>query len=228
VSNLGFRIISDFERVRPAIIDGFDGIATSTIADVAGRFCIMDHSIKSVNKPGIHLAGCALTVRTHSSDNLMVHKAIDLAKPGDIIVIDACGDVGTAILGEQMCHYAKTRGIAGYIVDGLIRDIHPIATLGFPVFTRGSSPRGTCYKDGPGEINTTICCGNVSVHPGDVIVADDDGVAVIPRTKAREILIKAQAHQERETMIIQSIYDGNYDRTWVDEALKKKGCEVVE
>ncbi|MBP1933897.1 RraA family protein [Ammoniphilus resinae] len=227
MANVGFRIVNHFERVNQEIIDGFKGIATPNIGDVMGRMFAMDYSIKTVNKPGIHVVGSAFTVRTHPSDNLMVHKAMDMAKPGDIIVIDACGDMGNAILGELMCHYAKTKGIAGYIVDGPVRDLHAIAEMEFPVFAKGGSPRGP-YKEGPGEINTLISCGNVPVRPGDVIVADDDGVVVIPREDAENVLKKAKAIQEKEQEIISAIYDGRWDRKWVDETLRQKGCDGLD
>lgn len=227
MSNVGFRVFQSMERADKEIIEGFKGIATPNIGDVMGRMFAMDYTIKSVNKPGIHIFGSALTVRTHPSDNLMVHKAMDLAKPGDIIVIDACGDMGNAILGELMCHYAKTKGIAGYIVDGPIRDLHGIAEMGFPVFAKGGSPRGP-YKEGPGEINTIISCGGISVSPGDIIVADDDGIIAIPKDDAAVVLKNAKKVQENERIIIESIYKGEWDRTWVDKTLQEKGCEILD
>ncbi|NEU32123.1 RraA family protein [bacterium LRH843] len=217
----------NFTRVSNEIIDGFKGIAASNVGDVMGRLRAMDYRIKSINKPGIHLVGSAFTVRTPPADNLLVHKAIDLAKPGDIIVIDSCGDMGNAILGELMCHYAKVKNIGGFIVDGPIRDKEAISDLEFPVFAKGVSPRGP-YKEGPGEINTTISCGNVPVNAGDIIVADDDGIVVVPFEDAEEVLKKAQAVQEQEEFIIKAIYEGKWDRSWIDEALLQKGCEMIE
>lgn len=227
MGNIGFRIKKNFERIDSSIISGFKGIPTPNIGDVMGRMGAMNHSIKSVNKQGVHIVGSAFTVKTHPSDNLLVHKAMDLAQPGDIIVIDACGDMGNAILGEIMCHYAKVKGIVGYIVDGPVRDLAGIAELGFPVFAKGGTPRGP-YKEGPGEINTIISCGNVAISPGDLIVGDDDGVIVIPKADAKDILEKATAFSNKEKEIIQSIYDGKWDRTWVDEVLTTKGCEIIE
>ncbi|MCM3093261.1 MULTISPECIES: RraA family protein [unclassified Cytobacillus] len=227
MSNAGFRIKRNFERAPSDVLKGYEGIATPNIGDVMGRLYAMDYRIKPVNKQGIHIAGSALTVRTHPSDNLMVHKAMDLAKPGDIIVIDACGDMGNAILGELMCHYAKVKGVRGYIVDGPVRDLTGIAKMGFPVFSKGGSPRGP-YKEGPGEINTTISCGNVPVSPGDIIVGDDDGVIVIPKQDASAVLEKAKSLASKEKEIIKSIYEGKWDRTWVDNILLKKGCEIVD
>lgn len=226
-SSIGFRIVKDFERVNQEVIDGFKGIATPNTADVMGRFRAMNHSIKSVNQPGINIVGSAFTVRTHPSDNLMVHKAMDLAKTGDIIVIDACGDMGNAILGELMCHYAKMRGITGYIVDGPVRDLKAISDMNYPVFAKGGTPRGP-YKEGPGELNTTISCGGVPINPGDVIIGDDDGVVVVPKAEANDVLKKAKGVQEKEQGVIESIYKNTWDRKWVDDTLQKKGCEIIE
>jgi regulator of RNase E activity RraA len=222
MGNIGYRVIKDFDRLETGILEGFKGIATSVIGDVMGRMWVMNNSIKSINHPGVHLVGNALTVRTHPSDNLVVHKAMDLAKPGDIIVIDASGDTNHAMIGEIMSHYAKTRGVLGFIVDGAVRDKMSIAELGFPVFSRGVSPRGP-YKEGPGEVNTVISCGNVPVTPGDLIVADDDGVVVIPKADVGTVLKKAQELSKKEDEIIQAIYDGTWDRSWVDQTLSEKG-----
>ncbi|MGG0251694.1 RraA family protein [Peribacillus frigoritolerans] len=227
LSNVGFRVVKNIERVNQKIIEEFKGIATPNIGDVMGRMFAMDYSIKSINKPGIHIAGSAFTVRSHPGDNLLVHKAMDLAHPGDIIVVDACGDMGNAILGELMCHYAKTKGIVGYIIDGPVRDLYGISEMGYPVFAKGGTPRGP-YKEGPGEINTVISCGNVPVNPGDIIVADDDGIVVIPKEDAESVLEKAKDIQAKEKMVIDSIYNGTWERSWVDETLQKKGCQIID
>jgi len=227
IGNIGYRVVTDFERVVPQVIEAFKGIPTPVIGDVMGRMWAMNYAIKPVNNPGIHVVGSALTVRTHPSDNLMVHKAMDIAKQGDIIVIDASGDTQHAILGEIMSHYAKSKGIAGFIVDGTVRDRLNIARLGLPVFSKGVTPRGP-YKEGPGEINTVISCGNVPVSPGDIIVGDDDGVVVIPRADTDSVLKKAKNLMIKEEEIIQSIYEGKWDRTWVDQVLNEKGIEIKD
>lgn len=227
MTNVGFRIKKNIERVDSRILERFKQIPTPNIGDVMGRYFAMEHSIKPVNKPGIHIVGSAYTVRTHPSDNLLVHKAMDLASPGDIIVIDACGDMGNAILGEIMCHYAKVKGITGYIVDGPVRDLEGISEMGYPVFAKGGTPRGP-YKEGPGEINFNISCGGVSISPGDIIVGDDDGVVVVPKSEAEVVLEKAEEKLKEEEVIIKSIYDGKWDRKWVDESLTEKGCEFID
>src|SRR5690625_2885028 len=137
MSTVGCRIIKRIDRVDQEIIDGFKGIAAPNVGDVMSRFMAMDYTMKSFNKPGIHVVGSAFTVRTPPADNLFVHKAMDLAPPGDMIVIDAGGGMGSAILGELMCHYAKVKGLGGFIVDGPIRDAVALTELGFPVFAKG-------------------------------------------------------------------------------------------
>lgn len=226
MGNTGYRVIKDFERLEQSVIDAYKYIATPVIGDVMGRMRVMNYAIKPVSS-GSHMAGRALTVRTHPSDNLLVHKAMDLAHPGDIIVIDASGDTEHAMIGEIMTFYAKTKGIGGFVIDGAIRDQMQIAKLGLPVFAKGTTPRGP-YKEGPGEVNTVISCGNVPVSPGDVIVGDDDGVVVIPREDAKVILEKAQELSIKEEEIIRSISQGQWDRSWVDKTLVKKGIEIEE
>lgn len=226
MSNVGNRIIKEWKRPDKEMIEAFKGLPSSNVGDVMGRMFAMDYSIKPVNKPGVNLVGTAFTVRTHPADNLMVHKALDMAQPGDVIIVDACGDMGNAILGEIMCHYAKSKGIAGFIVDGSVRDLYSIAEMGFPVFAKGGSPRGP-YKEGPGEINTLISCGNVAINPGDIVVADDDGVVVVPLENAVDILEKAKKKQRAEEEEIKAIYNGSLDRRWVDETLEKKGCQFI-
>lgn len=225
MGSTGYRVINDFVRIDQSIIDGCRIIATSVLGDVMGRMRVMNYAIKPVNEPGVHMAGSALTVRTHPSDNLLVHKAMDIARPGDIIVIDASGDTEHAMIGEIMSFYAKTKGICGFVIDGAVRDRLGIAKLGLPVFAKGTTPRGP-YKEGPGEINTVISCGNVPVSPGDIIVGDDDGVVVIPRDEARVVLEKALELAAKEEETMRSIGQGLWDRSWVDETLKKKGIEV--
>lgn len=225
MASTGYCVINDFDRLDSRIVDGYKNIATSVIGDVMGRMRVMNYAIKPVNQPGVHMAGSALTVRTHPSDNLLVHKAMDIARPGDIIVVDASGDTEHAIIGEIMCFYAKKRGIGGFVIDGAVRDRLGIAKLGLPVFAKGTTPRGP-YKEGPGEVNTTISCGNVPVSPGDIIVGDDDGVVVVPKDEAQIILEKAIKLSSKEEETMRYIAEGKWDRLWVDEILRKKGIEI--
>ncbi len=227
MTNVGFRVIGEVERVASSVIGGYAEarLATPNIADVMGRFGAIGQGISTLNDDDVYLTGTAFTVRTHPSDNLMVHKAMDIARPGDVIVVEAGGDTTHAIIGELMCTYARERGISGYVVDGSVRDGAAIRRMGYPVFAKGLTPRGP-YKEGPGEINVPISCGGAAVCPGDVIVGDADGVVVIPRDSAGEILEKALAVQGTEEQVIRDISSGQWAREWVDETLLRKGCDL--
>jgi regulator of RNase E activity RraA len=155
----------------------------------------------------------------------MVHKAMQLARPGDVIVVATGGNVTSAVFGELMCRTAVAARIGGLVVDGAVRDVPGITQLGLPVFSRSVCPGG-CDKDGPGEINVAISCGGVVVHPGDVIVGDSDGVVVVPRDDAEEVLTLVAALQEREGRRMDEIDRGQLFRSEIDESLRKKG--VIE
>ena len=161
-------------------------------------------------------------------DNLMFHKAMDLAKPGDVFIIDAGGDPSRSIFGELMVSYCRVRGIAGIVVDGSIRDSDTIRTFtDFPVYAFGTTPNGP-YKNGPGEINTPVSVGNVLVHPGDTIVGDADGVIVIRPEDAEAVLAATKQVQAKEALIQKDILErGSYVRPWVDEKLEEIGCEII-
>jgi RraA family protein len=188
------------------------------------RFASIGGEIKAFHKPGLRMAGFAFTVRVSPADNLMLHKALTLAKPGDVIVVEAGGALTNAITGELMAATAKQRGIAGFVIDGAIRDRAGILQLEFPVYAKGLQPRGP-YKDGPGEINVPVSCNGVVVNPGDIVIGDDDGVVVVPMRDAHSVLKKAKEKAEQERAIMDAIVSGTLDTSWIDEQLKQKGCE---
>lgn len=225
MSNIGFRVIENIKRPEKDLIEKFKKYCTANIADNMNRFFCMDEKIKMVNSNNVKMVGPAFTVKTRVADNLLVHKAINLAKPGDVIVIDAEGDTNHAILGEIMVREAVLKKFAGYIVDGSIRDIGEISKLDYPVFAKSSIPRGP-YKDGPGEINIPITCGGVVVNPGDIIVGDVDGIVVISPEYAEEILLNTEQKCEKEQSVLASLKAGTpRDKSWVDKVLIEKGCQ---
>ncbi len=227
MSNLGFRIIRDIKRPSNDLLQKFNNMPTAFIGDTVNRFFCVDSRIKMINKKSqLSMVGSAFTVRTRIADNLMVHKAIDMAKPGDVIVIDAEGNMNAAIFGDHMATMAMKKKFAGYVVDGCIRDVKEIEKMDFPVFAKGVNPRGP-YKDGPGEINVPISCGGVVVRPGDIIVGDRDGVAVIPLEEAEIVLEKLKDIFKKEEETTKNIDEGTLDRAWVDEKLHEKGCEII-
>jgi RraA family protein len=171
------------------------------------------------------LAGPALTVKARPGDNLMLHKALDLAEPGDVIVCDGGGDLTNSLIGEIMVTHAIKRGIAGVVIDGAIRDAAAIRSGKFPVFAAGVSHRGP-YKDGPGEINVPIAIDGMVIEPGDLILGDDDGIVCVPFAQVETVLAATEKKQAAEADQIKAIKAGTVDRSWVDAALKRLGCEI--
>ncbi|TDF98856.1 RraA family protein [Paenibacillus piri] len=224
MTNLGFRILSRTERPDAVLLEQFRNVVTPHISDNLNRIHAISSALRPYHKEG-RLVGAALTVKTRPGDNLMVHKAIDLAEPGDVIVVDAGGDVTNSIVGEIMLRLAQKKGIAGFIIDGAIRDTGAFANDTFPVYARGITHRGP-YKDGPGEINVPVSIGGMVIHPGDILVGDEDGLAVVPLGEAKDVLKLVLEQQVRERDILQSIEDGTVNRDWVDQTLRQKGCEL--
>jgi RraA family protein len=212
-----------FARVPAELCARARRLPTGNVADCLHRLFAV-RGLRPVALPaGGRLAGPALTVRTAPADNLFIHKAIDLARPGDVLVVDACGGRSHALIGEIMARLAQARGVAGFVVDGCVRDSAELAALGLPVFAAGVSPFGP-WKNGPGEIAYPVCCGGVPVLPGDLVLGDADGVVVVPRADAAEVIAAAESVQRRERDQLADIAAGRADRAWVDEALRRLGA----
>ena len=223
VGKLGFRVLPSPPRVSDELLARFRGLASSNLADAMGRFNFMDPGIKQ--RSGLPLCGLAVTVNCRPADNIMVHKALQVAQPGDIVVVATSGNTASAVFGELMCHTAVAARLGGIIVDGAIRDVDGITRLKLPAYSRTVSAGG-CDKDGPGEINVPISCGGTVVAPGDIIVGDGDGVAVVPRAHADEVLGLVAELVDREEKRIAEIKAGTVFRPDVDELLRKRG--VIE
>jgi RraA family protein len=225
LTNIGFRVLPKVRKVSDEIIAAYREFVTPHLSDNMNRLHAVDASIRPIHRSG-KLVGSAFTVKTRPGDNLLVHKAIDSAGAGDVIVVDAGGDVTNAIMGEIMARMAIKNGIEGFIIDGAIRDAEAIQQLNYPIFAKGITHRGP-YKDGPGEINVPIQLGGVVISPGDVILADQDGIVVVPADFAEELVPKVEKTMNMEIDIMASIENRTVDRTWVDELLRKRGCEGV-
>src|SRR5438105_230209 len=171
------------------------------------------------------LAGPAFTVKTAAGDNLLVHRALDTAKAGDVIVVDAGGWLDNAIIGELMMSRARQRGVAGIVIWGAIRDSAEIAAGTYPVYAAGVTHRGP-YKNGPGEINVPVVVGGMPVNPGDIIIGDADGLVAVPQEQAERVLASAKSILEKETASMKQIIAGTVERSWVDKALKEKGYKI--
>ncbi|MGW9018580.1 RraA family protein [Priestia megaterium] len=225
MGNIGFRIYSDFQRPPRNLVNAFGDIPVANIADNMNRTFCIGGKIKSYNSAP--LVGTAFTVKTRPGDNLILNKAIDMASPGDVIVVEAQSDTTNALIGELMIAWAQERGIAGFVIDGAIRDAATIKEMTIPVYAAGVTPSGP-YKDGPGEINTPISCGGVTVRPGDILIGDQDGIVVINPKDATELLENARKTVSKEEKVMADIKKGVWDRKWIDEALHSKGCEFLD
>jgi RraA family protein len=222
--NPGFRVITEITRPARSLVDAFEGIPVANIGDNMGRLSCVCAAIRPYGKP--RMLGTALTVRGPVGDNLMFHKALDIAQAGDVIVVDGQGDMNHALCGEIMMRYALTRGIAGFLIDGCVRDVEGLAALDFPVYARGVTPKGP-YKSGPGEVNVPVVCGGQAVLPGDIIAADGDGIVVIRPADAEWVLAKAREHNAMEVQIFKDIAARTFNRAWVGKTLAEKGCEIL-
>ncbi len=223
MSNLGFRIFPDFERPDRELIELFRDLPVANIDDNMGRIACVDSAIKPFNKA--KLLGCAFTVKAPQGDNLMFHKALDMAKPGDILVVAGFGYVERSLCGEIMMRYAMLHKLGGFVIDGAIRDAEGARDLDFPVYARGVNPNGP-YKNGPGEINVPVACGGQVIFPGDILVGDEDGIVVIRPQDARELAEKVRKTNDSETKTFENMAKGiGMDRAWVEKALQDKGCE---
>lgn len=222
----GFRIRLDFPRLPHDLVQQFKKFATPDISDQLNRLYAVDAGIRCLTGSHHHLCGLACTVKVFPGDNLMVHKSLDIAQPGDIVVVDAGGATTNAVLGDLVCTKAKHRRIAGFLVDGLVRDLPGIEPLDFPVFARGATPIGPLHR-GPGEINFPVTCGGVVVNPGDIVVADAAGTVVIPSGIATELLQRLHLHEASNAAYLAAVQRGEFSNQWVDRVLEKHGCPVT-
>lgn len=218
------RILDIPKRPDPRLVAELGKMVTPHLSDSMERLYAGGPQLRPRYKGGT-LAGPAFTVKTAPGDNLLVHKALDMAQPGDVIVVDAGGFPDHAIIGELMAARARQRGIAGLVIWGAIRDSAELGAGSYPVFACAITHRGP-YKNGPGEINVPITMGGMAVVPGDIVVGDADGLVAIPQDQAERVLASARAILEKETASMKQIQAGTVDRSWVDKALKEKGYRI--
>lgn len=221
---VGFRIRVQWRRPDAALLASFGAASSAQVADSMSRLGAMDTGIKPI-WPSPRIIGPALTVWCHAGDNLMLHKAISLAAPGDIVLMNTQGNITNSGFGELIATSAAKLGVRGVIVDGTVRDADAFQALKLPVYARGLCPNG-CNKDGPGEVGAIISCGGVAVRPGDVIIADRDGVTVVPLEDAAEVAKLTMAQVEREEKRLAEIKKGVLVRPEIDEQLRS--LKIIE
>ena len=225
MANIGCRIYTKIDRPDPALVEAFRGLPVANIDDCMERIGSCDSSLRPMNHSP--LLGTAFTVRAPEGDNLMFHKALELAQPGDILVIAAGGSMHRSLCGEIMSYTAMKSGLKGFIIDGCIRDIDEISTFSdFPVYAKGITANGP-YKNGPGEINVPVTvCGQI-ICPGDILVGDQDGLVVIKPDEAKELAEKAWAVNKAEDQQINDIHTGKtLSKPWLDKKIAELGYEI--
>lgn len=212
----------DFERVAPDVVKRASGFQAAILADVAGRRGTLNGRIAAVSGD-MRLAGPALTVEVRPGDNLMIHAAMAIAKPGDVLVIDGKGDRTCALMGAIMINQCKAIGIAGVVMDAAARDIDELKQLGLPVFSVGANPNGPT-KFVPGRVNWPVSVGDTAVNPGDLVVGDADGVVIIERQRAEGLLDLAARKVQDETKRIEGIRKREQlTPLWLEGALRAAG-----
>jgi regulator of RNase E activity RraA len=212
----------DFERVPADIVAKASQFAASILADVAGRRGTMDGRIAPVS-PAMRMAGPAFTIEVRPGDNLMIHAAMSMARPGDVLVVDGKADRTCALMGAIMISACRKMGFGGAVLDAAVRDTEELRELGFPVFAVGANPNGPT-KFVPGRINWPVSCGGISVQPGDLVVGDADGVVVIEREKAASLLDAAAKKGDDEKRRFADIAAGrNLKPKWLEPALRAAG-----
>jgi regulator of RNase E activity RraA len=212
----GFRILRRARQVEPTLVERFRSLPVANVSDVMSRMTAGGARLRPMHAPGTVLSGPALTVKTRPGDNLMIHKAIALSGPGDIIVVDAGGDLTNALIGELMLAQMVKRG-----------DSAAIRAQDFPVFAAGVTHRGP-YKDGPGEINVPVAIDGMVIAPGDLVLGDDDGLLCVPLDEAEVIQAAAAAKHAAEEKQVANIEAGTHDASWVDATLRRLGCEGLD
>lgn len=214
----GFRVGPPRPSVAPDLIARYAAIPVANICDACHR---LFGGVRLRPLGPARMTGPAMTVRTAPGDNLMVHKALQIALPGSILVVDASGGLGNAIIGERMAEIAVHRGLAGIVINGAVRDAEALKVLSIPVFAAGITARGP-YKNGPGEINYPIAIDGMVIESGDLIAADEDGVVCVPHRDAADVCVLAERKMRAET----ENSPLKESRAWIDESLRRLGCEI--
>lgn len=208
MSLIGHRNNPSGPAVPGTVLDGFRAAPVSIISDVMNRL-YGTKALRPYHRSG-RLIGTAVTVKTRPGDNQTLHRAYELLRPGDVLVVDGGGDLTQALVGEIMMSRARAMGVAGFVIDGAIRDVDAFQQADFPCYARGVTHRGP-YKSGPGEINVPVAIDGMVVMPGDVVVGDADGVVVFDRTDAVELLALVRQQEEREANALAAIAEGKVD-----------------
>jgi regulator of RNase E activity RraA len=220
---VGLQILKRTRQVAERYVQAYQDVPVANISDCMTRMTAAGPRLRPMHKSG-YLVGPALTVKCRPGDNLMIHKALTMAQPGDVIVVDAGGDLTNSLFGELMVTTAISRKVAGVVLNGAVRDSEMIGNGHFPLYAAGVTHRGP-YKDGPGEINVPIAIDGMVIQPGDLMVGDADGLLCVPYDEVEEVLVAVRKKMEAEKKTLADIAAGTLDTSWIDVTLKRIGCD---
>ncbi|MEO8304536.1 MAG: RraA family protein [Betaproteobacteria bacterium] len=215
-----------FPRPDPAHVKALTGIPVGWVVDAMGRQGAIDHRIRPLTV-NTDFTGVACTVRTRARDNLAPWASIGYAQPGDVMVIETGNYEYASVVGDLLLGMARNKGLVACVTDGVVRDIDGINKVGMPVFARGLSPNSP-FKDGPGEIGLSIVIGGLTIHSGDVLVGDKNGVAVVPRVRVAEVIANLKAVAAKEAQMDEAVLAGAKEPAWLQSALAAKGVRVID
>jgi RraA family protein len=204
------------------IVRQFGKVAVAVASDNLNRL----HGTRALRPyhPGRRLIGTAVTVKTRPGDNMTLHKAFARLRPGDVLVVDGGGDLQQGLVGEIMMSRAQAMGVAGFVIDGAIRDVGALEALDFPCFARGVTHRGP-YKSGPGEINVPVAIDGMVVMPGDVVLGDEDGLLAFDRAVASELLALVRKQEAREADALKAIAEGRLENPYIGVPATAEGSQ---
>jgi len=218
----GLQILKRTRQVPEHFIQAFRGLPVANVSDCMARMTAAGPRLRPMHKKG-YLIGSALTVKCRPGDNLMIHKALTMAQKGDVIVVDAGGDLTNALFGEIMTATAVAIGVAGIVLNGAVRDAEEIGQGEFPLYAAGVTHRGP-YKDGPGEINVPIAIDGMVIQPGDLMLGDADGLLCVPYDSLQSVLEATLQKMDAEKKMLADIAAGKLDTAWIDATLRRIGC----
>ena len=218
----GLQILKRTRQVPDHFIQAFRGLPVANVSDCMARMTAAGPRLRPMHKKG-YLIGSALTVKCRPGDNLMIHKALTMAQKGDVIVVDAGGDLTNALFGEIMTATAVAIGVAGIVLNGAVRDAEEIGQGEFPLYAAGVTHRGP-YKDGPGEINVPIAIDGMVTQPGDLMLGDADGLLCVPYDSLQSVLEATLQKMDAEKKMLADIAAGKLDTAWIDSTLRRIGC----